>query len=825
MQMDCHVTEPDCCENVKVNAFQDPDLGECCAQFVSECETDSVMVSIHNGTFSSAILNGTSLLSGFTGQSSFTFDTNSTSANLITCVTPDSTGVVVVSYVVYFANGETCEKRVEMDCEVSTSECCENVKVDVSQDPDLGECCAQFVSECETDSVVVSISNGTYATATLNGTSLSSGFAGQSSFTFDTNSTSADLITCVTPDSTGTVVISYVAYMANGEVCDGRIEMDCKVQEPECCENVKVDVYQDPDLGECCAQFVSECETDSVVVSISNGTFSTATLNGTSLSSGFADQSSFTFDTNSTSADLITCVTPDSTGTVVISYVAYFANGEVCDERVEVDCKVQEPECCENVKVNVFQDPDMEDECCARFVSECETDSVMVSIHNGTFATATLNGTSLSSGFAGQSSFTFDTNSTSANLITCVTPDSTGIVAVSYVAYFSNGEKCERKVEMDCKAPEPGSDCCPVIDFKLRRSWPFFNKYVGTFEIINPDPSNPICSVEISSSPAGSFNTGTLIIDGTASGQSWTSASIPASGTLNPQAVNDMSFTLTAFNYKGVVTVCVTKCDGSECCYEFNWNGKPIVVSPWDPVQVSVESKLVAVSVSPEMDESLEESIKYVSFGFANEEDLQGDAQFFAIGGSGDCDDGDPGVTPGTIDPDSDDDGISDGTESYMSRHNAFFELSCPYKPGSGSQAPTFNLVLKGGLPQLGMALISEEGNVVFDGEIDLANPDSVISSVQIPGEKSASMFEFINLYPNPSNGSFRVTYATGNQQDVEIRLVNPLGQTIKVLTPKDNFAGVHNTDIDARDLAGGMYRVFLYSEGEVRSKSVVIDL
>lgn len=237
-----------------------------------------------------------------------------------------------------------------------------------------------------------------------------------------------------------------------------------------------------------------------------------------------------------------------------------------------------------------------------------------------------------------------------------------------------------------------------------------------------------------------------------------------------------------------------------------------------------MDKKLVAVSVSPELDESVDESIKYVSFGFASEDDLNSDAEFFAIGGSGDCDDGSAEPTPGAIDPDDDDDGISDGTESIMSRHNAFFELNCPYRPGSGDPAPTFNLVLKGELPQLGMALISEEGNVIFDGEIDLANPDSVISSVINPGDVSGKMFEFINLYPNPSNGSFRVTYATGNQQDVEIRVVNPLGQTIKVLSPKENFPGIHNTDIDARDLAGGMYRVFLYSGGEVRSRSVVID-
>jgi hypothetical protein len=157
-----------------------------------------------------------------------------------------------------------------------------------------------------------------------------------------------------------------------------------------------------------------------------------------------------------------------------------------------------------------------------------------------------------------------------------------------------------------------------------------------------------------------------------------------------------------------------------------------------------------------------------------------------------------------------------------MSQQSAFLELTCPYSPGAGN-ASEFNLVLKGGLPKLGMALISEEGNVIFDGEIDLANPDSVITSVAGPDEKSASMFEFLSLYPNPANGSFRITYATGDQQDVEIRVVNPPGQTIRVLRSGKNWPGIHNMNIDARDLADGMYRVVLYSEGEVRSKSLVI--
>lgn len=591
-----------------------------------------------------------------------------------------------------------------------------------------------------------------------------------------------------------------------------------------CCEGTQSEVFQDPDLGDCCIRLATKCEVDSVVINISNGTLSNAAWNCGALANDFMGQESYTFTGGNCAIDMNVCVAPDSTGTVTVGYTIHFSNGEVCEDRIQTDCKVSEPVCCDDVTVKVYQDPDM-GTCCAQFISKCETDSVKVNILNGTFVTASLNGTSLSSGFAGQSSFTFDANTTAASLITCITPDSTGVVYINYVSYFANGEQCENRVEMDCKAPDPpASDCCPVVDFKLRRSWPFFSKYTGTFEILNPDPSNPICSVEISSSPAGTFNAGTLMIDGTASGQSWNSTSVPATGSLSPQAENELLFTLSAFSYKGTITICVTKCDGTECCYEFNWNGKPIVVTPWEPAQLGVESKLVAVTVSPVMDESLEERVKYISFGFAKEADLDSDAEFFAIGGSGDCDDQASYPTPGVVDPDDDGDGISTAVESYMGRHNAFFELRCPYSPGGEEKNPEFNLVFKGGLPKLGMTLISEEGNVIFDGEIDLANPDSVISSILNPGEKSASMFEFINLYPNPAHNSFRISYATGNQQDVEIRLMNSLGQTIRTIPAEKKMPGLHHLDINVNGLAAGTYRVFLHSAGEVRYRPVIIN-
>ncbi|HKK80877.1 MAG TPA: hypothetical protein VJ909_01430 [Prolixibacteraceae bacterium] len=808
IEMDCHVQEPACCENVNVNIFQDPDLGECCAQFVSECETDSVMVTITNGTFDIVTLNGITPTSGFAGQSSFTFDTNAAPADLKTCVNADSTGLVSINYVSYFANGEECEQNVRMDCEASEPECCKNVDVSIFQNPDLeGECCTQFVSECETDSVMVSITNGTFDTATLNGTSLSSGFSGQSSFTFDTNSTTADLVTCVTPASTGVVYIDYVTYFANGEKCESRVEMDCKAPEPECCENVKVDVFQDPDLGECCAQFVSECETDSVMAIVSNGTFDFATLNGATLTSGFAGQSSFTFDTNSAPAELITCVTPNSTGAVYITYVSYFANGEKCEKRVEMDCKASE--CCENVKVDVFQDPDL-GACCAQFVSECETDSVMAVVSNGTFDYASLNGSTLTSGFAGQSSFTFDTNSAPAELVTCVTPSSTGTVYITYVSYFANGEKCEKRVKMDCEATEPDpSSCCPELDFKLKSAWPEKNTHIGYFSITNPDPSSPICSVEINPTPGGSFSTGNLWIDGNLSGQSWSSSNIPASGNLMPEAYNSIDFMLKAKGYKGAIEVCIIKCDGTVCCFEVNWNKLPVIDADIEAGDINIGNKLLAVSVSPHITTPTDERVKYVAFGYFNEDEANDDSKLFAA--STCCFDYN---SNGEL-----------SAKVTMNRHSAFFEFNSSYAPSKGEQygtLPKFNLVFEGKMPKIACTLFSEEGNIIYSGSIDVIAPDTATTSIITPeiGAKSAN--EILKLYPNPNNGSFTVTFATESEGNMDLQIINNAGQVIQTESLWIDRPGLHEYRIDAPGLPDGVNHVILKNSEGHRSRAFI---
>ena len=48
--------------------------------------------------------------------------------------------------------------------------------------------------------------------------------------------------------------------------------------------------------------------------------------------------------------------------------------------------------------------------------------------------------------------------------------------------------------------------------------------------------------------------------------------------------------------------------------------------------------------------------------------------------------------------------------------------------------------------------LFDEEGNIIFSGDIDVSVSDSVITSSVQPSMNSANLFEFINVYPNPSD-------------------------------------------------------------------------
>jgi uncharacterized repeat protein (TIGR01451 family) len=576
-------------------------------------------------------------------------------------------------------------------------------------------------------------------------------------------------------------------------------------QQATCCDSVRVERASGADgTPGCCVKLITTCDVKSVEVTVSNGTLSTASWTcPTPIPTGYAGQTSYTFAPNGCAVELTTCVTPAQAGVVTLSYVINFSNGEKCEKTIDVDCG-SPAGCCEKIKLEPVQG----DECCARLVTDCEVEKIDVHLTNGVIASAAWNCGTLPSGYVSQSSFTFVAGGCVTDLKLCVTPTQTGMVTIDYVITLTNGEVCEKSIRIECKAPV--STCCALTDFKLKTKWPFWKNQTGIFQITNLDPSSPICYVEISPSPAGSFTTGGLIIDGVPSSVSWTPVRIPASGNLTPGAVNTIDFSLNANGYKGIITLCVVKCDGTRCCFEFKWNSKVI-----DPIGVDVEinpdkTKLAAVSVTPVVQGPVNGKVKYLSFGLADEQEAaKPEFGFWAISAAPMGDDEYPAHLAKTA-------------NAWMGKHHAFFEL----EPARSSSEPLgyFNLVFAPALPQLGLTLFDEEGNILYSGSIKV-NPSDTVTGIVGPDGKgvTGNMFEFINLYPNPSDGSFRITYATGTPREVEIRVMTATGQLILNRMSPERRAGLHEVEMSPARLSPGWYKVILRSEGQILSKSLVI--
>jgi uncharacterized repeat protein (TIGR01451 family) len=806
MDLTCDLTDVNCCDSIRVGQVHNSDgTLACCTRIKSTCEVDKIDVSVNNGTISSASWNCGNIAPGYAGQSNYTFTANGCAADLVLCFDAIQTGWVTVTYTITLSNGEVCEKTIRIECKAD-EKCCDGVKVEKYADATGSGCCLKLESKCEIKAVNISLVNGTFSSATSGCGPLAPGYVGQSSWTFAPgNCAPVDLITCVDALQTGIVIANYTIYFANGDSCKKVMDLDCEAK-VDCCDSIRVgQVHGTNGVVECCTRIESKCEVEKVVVNVTNGTISSATWNCGPIPAGYAGQSNYTFVAGGCAVDLTTCYDAIQSGVVTVNYTIVLSNGDVCEKEFKLECKKPEPHCCDSVKVEKVMNSDGTPGCCAKLTTTCKVKSVKVDVSNGTLASTAWNCGTLPSGYVGQSSYTFAGNGCIVAMTNCVDPKQTGIVVVSYTITFENGETCKKSIELDCAVPS--DDCCALVDFKLKQKWPFKTQ-TGTFNITNINPASPICSVTISASPSATFAPGSLIVDGVSSGQSWNSTSIPATGTLTNPAVNTLSFSMTG-NYKGVITICVIKCDGTRCCFEFKWNKNPLTDINISLEQLDIKDKLVAVSVNPVVTDPVNNGVKYISFGFRDEAEVKGEvAEFFAISAS---------QHTGDEYPES----LAPPAEAYMGKYNAFFELQQPV--GSGKDLGAFNLVFSGKLPKLGCTLFDAEGNIIFSGDIDVSVNDTIITSSVQPSTKSANMFELINVYPNPSaDGIYTLTYATGSQKEIEFSVVNAAGQVLEKLTRKVTYPGIHKQTIDARGYPAGVYRMVIASEGRILSKSAI---
>lgn len=799
ISLDCFVQTKNCCDSLKVIKYVGTSLDKkCCVRLISKCEVKQIDIKISNGVLASTSWNCGTLPSGYIGQSSFSFYPGGCVTDMINCIKPLQPGLVTLSYFVTFANGETCSKKLELDCFVQTKSCCDSVKVEKYQG--TVDCCARVKTTCEVKSVTVNVVNGSLSAVNWNCGTLPTGWLGQSSYVFYPGGCVLDMVNCVKPTASG-VVISYLIEFTNGEKCEKKLELNCGGVSTSCCDSVKLIKVASPTGAQgCCARLITPCKVKGVDVTVSNGVLSSTSWNCGPLPAGYAGQSNFMFAANGCVVDMINCVKPSSSGAVIIYYTIYFENGEKCEKKIQLDCPVVK--CCDGVQISQLQD-----ECCLKLTTDCEIKTVSVSLSNGTFNNVSWNCGTITPAYVGQSSYTFSPSSPcTADMKLCLNAITTGTIGVTFNIAFANGEQCQKSYKLDCKAT---ASCCATVNFKQKPKWPNWKTQIGTFSIVNSDPAVSICYIEITPSPSGTFTQGGLMVNGSSSAQTWTPIRIPATGNLTPSSVNTVDFSLIATGYNGVVKVCVVKCDGTRCCFEFKWITS-LIIDTGVSVDKNTSSGLVAVSISPVVKSTLNSKIKYVSFGFADETEVRNKvSEFYAISASAYASDDYPS-------------GLALTESTYMGKENAFFTLTNPVQ--AGDKMGYFNLVFSKKLPKLGCVFYDEQGAILYAGAISIPGKDTVVSAKAIELNGQGDMFEFINAYPNPTGGQFKVTYATGSERNVEIRVINQLGQTVKVVPVAEKFAGIHNVNIDLQNVSSGVYKVVLISDNATKSKSMVIQ-
>jgi hypothetical protein len=82
--------------------------------------------------------------------------------------------------------------------------------------------------------------------------------------------------------------------------------------------------------------------------------------------------------------------------------------------------------------------------------------------------------------------------------------------------------------------------------------------------------------------------------------------------------------------------------------------------------------------------------------------------------------------------------------------------------------------------------------------------------------------------YPNPFNPSTTIPYELSEDGHISLRVLNPKGQTIRVLYQGDQTAGFHQVDWDGRDefnsdIASGVYFIRLETEFFKLTKTMII--
>lgn len=118
-------------------------------------------------------------------------------------------------------------------------------------------------------------------------------------------------------------------------------------------------------------------------------------------------------------------------------------------------------------------------------------------------------------------------------------------------------------------------------------------------------------------------------------------------------------------------------------------------------------------------------------------------------------------------------------------------------------------------------------GTIKQDGSV-LDSNQTFISQYALPGvgvEELENNLTDINLYPNPTtNKNVTLTLELEKNTNIQVNILNRLGQTVKTVFNGDALNGTNNINIPINDLSAGLYFVTAYINGSGIAKKLVIQ-
>ncbi len=94
------------------------------------------------------------------------------------------------------------------------------------------------------------------------------------------------------------------------------------------------------------------------------------------------------------------------------------------------------------------------------------------------------------------------------------------------------------------------------------------------------------------------------------------------------------------------------------------------------------------------------------------------------------------------------------------------------------------------------------------------------MNSTSIPQQTSLS--SLINVFPNPSTGAFNLNIALESQKDVNVKIVNTLGQTVQQFAERNTYGGLYTLDMNEQP--NGVYFVEVTAGGETSVQRIIVN-